>query len=108
VIPRRPLSHDEHGKRVIALAAVWLLTCRAKRVVLIGPAPAIRGGFVDATVGDQIAIEVESRVAKQVRGAVLKPLVHRYPKKLLSPGWQNLVPVRVGPTRGSLRRLAPP
>jgi len=30
-----------------------------------------------------IAIEVESRTAKQVRGAVLDLILHRFPKKLL-------------------------
>ena len=38
---------------------------------------------VDATVGGDIAVEVESRVSKQVRGAVLDLMCHPYPKKLL-------------------------
>ncbi len=40
---------------------------------------------IDGVVGDEIAVEVESRVAKQVRGGggVLDLVMHRYPKKLL-------------------------
>lgn len=43
-----------------------------------------RGGAkIDGTVGKDIAVEIESRTSKQVRGAVLDLLYHRYPKKLL-------------------------
>jgi hypothetical protein len=57
------------------------------RAVLHGPSVEIDYGAgpparVDATVGD-IAIEIESRVSKQVRGAVLDLICHPYPKKLL-------------------------
>lgn len=38
---------------------------------------------IDGTVGQSIAAEVESRVSKQVRGAVLDLICHPYPKKLL-------------------------
>jgi hypothetical protein len=37
---------------------------------------------IDAIVGD-IAVEIESRVSKQVRGAVLDLICHSQPKKLL-------------------------
>ena len=38
---------------------------------------------IDGTVAGKVAVEVDSRVAKQVRGAVLDLLCHAYPKKLL-------------------------
>ncbi|HYA43261.1 MAG TPA: hypothetical protein VEF34_18310 [Syntrophobacteraceae bacterium] len=38
---------------------------------------------IDGTVGGNIAVEVESRVSKQIRGAVLDLICHPYPKKLL-------------------------
>ena len=38
---------------------------------------------IDGTVAGKVAVEVESRTAKQVRGAVLDLLCHEYPKKLL-------------------------
>src|SRR5262245_9095647 len=41
------------------------------------------GASIDGVVGDTIAVEIESRVSKQVRGAVLDLICHAYPKKLL-------------------------
>ncbi len=38
---------------------------------------------IDGTVGSKIAVEIESRVSKQIRGAVLDLICHPYPKKLL-------------------------
>lgn len=38
---------------------------------------------IDGTVGGRIAVEIESRTSKQVRGAVLDLLCHRFEKKLL-------------------------
>ena len=38
---------------------------------------------VDGAVGGRIAIEIDSRTPKQVRGAVLDLLCHRFEKKLL-------------------------
>ena len=70
----------EYGKRVLQEATEG-------RAVLHGPSVEIDYGAgptarVDATVAD-IAIEIESRVSKQVRGAVLDLICHPYPKKLL-------------------------
>ncbi|MCW3098431.1 MAG: hypothetical protein JWL77_4049 [Chthonomonadaceae bacterium] len=41
------------------------------------------GARIDGVIGDTIAVEIESRVSKQVRGAVLDLICHAYPKKLL-------------------------
>lgn len=65
---------------------------------------------IDGTVGKMVAVEFESRVSKQVRGAVLDFICHPYPKKLLA-----LLPVHISdPTvtavqcRNILRRFCPP
>ncbi|HEV2334560.1 MAG TPA: hypothetical protein VGS13_03605 [Stellaceae bacterium] len=75
----RLVGHDEYGKRVLRAAT--------NRVALDGPTVEINYGAgqparIDATVGD-IAVEIESRVSKQVRGAVLDLICHPHPKKLL-------------------------
>ena len=73
-------GHGEYGKRVLHEATEGLAVLQGPSVEIdYGAGPPAR---VDATVGD-IAIEIESRVAKQVRGAVLDLICHPYPKKLL-------------------------
>jgi hypothetical protein len=72
-------GHDEYGKRVLRAAAPG--------AAIYGPTVEIDYGVgqparIDATVAD-IAIEIESRVSKQVRGAVLDLICHPLPKKLL-------------------------
>ena len=44
---------------------------------------------IDGTVDSMIAVEIESRTSKQVRGAILDLPMHAYPKKLLVliPKW---------------------
>ena len=42
-----------------------------------------RSARIDGTLDQNVAVELESRVSKQVRGAVLDLLCHSYPKKLL-------------------------
>ena len=42
-----------------------------------------RPACIDGTLDQNVAVELESRVSKQVRGAVLDLLCHSYPKKLL-------------------------
>lgn len=76
-------THDLYGKRVIEAAAGHQFngTRKACRVDYGGPLHT--GGFIDGTAAGMIAIEVESRVPKQIRGAVLDLLCHSYPKKLL-------------------------
>ncbi len=72
--------HDDYGKRVLREATKGA-------AVQYGTAVEIDYGVgqparIDAIVGD-IAVEIESRVSKQVRGAVLDLICHPYPKKLL-------------------------
>lgn len=41
------------------------------------------GARIDGVIGVDIAIEIESRVNKQIRGAILDLILHPNPKKLL-------------------------
>ncbi len=73
-------GHDEYGKRVIQEATHGA-------AIHYGPPVEVSYGAgrparIDATVGD-IAVEIESRVSKQVRGAVVDLICHTHPKKLL-------------------------
>lgn len=73
-------SHDKYGKAVLRAAA-------GSAYCDFGPDVCVDYGSraparIDGTVGS-IAVEIESRVSKQVRGAVLDLICHRNPKKLL-------------------------
>ena len=75
-------SHDEYGKQVLREAT-------GGAAAQYGPSLEIdygagRAARIDGTVGDTIAIEIESRVSKQVRGAVMDLICHPHPKKLLA------------------------
>jgi hypothetical protein len=74
-------SHDDYGKKVLQRAvgdsfASW---GAAVEVDYRAGQPA----RIDGVVAGTIAVEVESRTSKQVRGAVLDLVFHRCPKKLL-------------------------
>jgi GNAT superfamily N-acetyltransferase len=73
--------HDVYGKQVLHRAAgvdFWGSgpECR----VDLGAGP---GGSIDGVVRPNVVVEIEARVAKQVRGALLDLICHPYPKKLL-------------------------
>lgn len=74
-------NHDEYGKRVMRQAVGSDFVDRGAAVYIDygvgGPAR------IDGAIGDEVAVEIESRVSKQVRGAVLDLVCHRCPKKLL-------------------------
>lgn len=74
-------QHDDYGKRLLRLAA-------GAAFVGYGDAVSIdygagTGAQIDGVIGGEIAVEVEARVSKQIRGAVLDLLCHRCKKKLL-------------------------
>ena len=73
-------QHDRYGKQVLQAAA-------GNACQLSGPSTQIDYGtstaVIDGTVDSLVAVEMESRTGKQVRGAVLDLILHRYPKKLL-------------------------
>ncbi|GGX95814.1 hypothetical protein GCM10007160_24300 [Litchfieldella qijiaojingensis] len=74
-------SHDAYGKRVLLLATDGEVEQNGAAVeVDLGVGHACR---IDGAVGKEIAVEVESRTAKQVRGAILDLICHPYPKKFL-------------------------
>jgi hypothetical protein len=73
-------SHDSYGKSVMR-AAFGQRYCEIFTTeVNYGAGQPAR---IDGTLDLNIAVEIESRVSKQVRGAVLDLLCHSYPKKLL-------------------------
>ena len=74
-------SHDVYGKLVMRQAAGSAF--QDSGVVVAVPYGARGGATIDGVVGDLVAVEIESRVSKQVRGAVLDLICHLYPKKLL-------------------------
>ena len=74
-------AHDVYGKEILRKATRGAAELHGTSVEIdYGTAHPAR---IDATVRKHIAIEIESRASKQVRGAVLDLLCHPYPKKLL-------------------------
>lgn len=74
-------NHDDYGKRLIAIVA-------GSDYEAYGPAVEVDYGAgqparIDGAVGKTIAVEIESRTSKQVRGSVLDLICHPYGKKLL-------------------------
>lgn len=73
--------HDKYVKSLLEEVAPDVFVRRGSEVKV-----SYRGGIsasIDGVIKDCCAIEVESRVPKQVRGALLDLLEHRLPKKLL-------------------------
>jgi hypothetical protein len=81
-------AHDIYGKAVMRKAAGSAFREWGTPVTVLYGAKG--GAAIDGVVGDTIAVEIESRVSKQVRGALLDLICHKYPKKLLL-----LVPVHM-------------
>lgn len=82
-------QHAEYGRRLLVNAAGEHFTDDWEATLV-----EYRGGtsaHIDGVIGDDCAIEIESRVAKQVRGALIDLLLHRCSKKLLVliPAWIN-------------------
>ena len=74
-------QHDDYGKRILRESVGGVFNAYGASVeVNYGAGMPAR---IDGTVAGRVAVEVESRVAKQIRGAVLDLLCHDYPKKLL-------------------------
>jgi hypothetical protein len=74
-------EHDAYGKQVMRVAAgVDYHDWGEPTYVHYGAGMPAR---IDGAVGSDIAVEIESRVSKQIRGAILDLVCHSYPKKLL-------------------------
>ena len=74
------MAHDAYGKRILREATQDM-------VERVGPSVEINYGTrfrarIDGAAGD-VAIELEARVGKQVRGAILDLICDPLPKKLL-------------------------
>lgn len=80
--------HDDYGKRILALAAGSDYSDWRSAEFPIGGGAHAR---LDGTVGEAIAVEVESRTPKQVRGALLDLVLHPFPSKLVV-----LIPQHIG------------
>ena len=99
-------GHDAYGKRVLHQATGGTAVLYGSAVeVLYGAGQPAR---IDGCVGGLVAVEVEARVSKQVRGAVLDLICHACPKKLLA-----LIPANMNPVttmeqcRNILARFCP-
>jgi hypothetical protein len=79
-------QHDNYGKLIVGRAAGC--NCDGPRTITSYGESSAR---IDGTVGSTIAVEIDSRTPKQVRGAILDLILHAYPKKLLI-----LVPMHIG------------
>jgi hypothetical protein len=100
--------HDQYGKRVLREAAGAAFDEHGEsRRVWYG---AGRGAELDGTVGGTIAVEVESRTTKQVRGAILDLICHPLPDKLLLlvPAWIGSPAVARTQCETILRRFLEP
>ena len=89
--------HDQYGKSVFQRAAgtQYSDTGNSVRVDF----NSFGHANIVGTVGNSIAIEIESRVSKQVRGALLDLVLHPYPKKLLA-----LLPVHMNNPQTTLKQ----
>ena len=72
--------HDKYGKDVME-QAVASRFCSSGSPVQFNYANL--KARIDGTVDSDIAVEIESRVFKQIRGAIMDLICHPYPKKLL-------------------------
>ena len=81
-------QHDKYGKSVLGQATDNACICCGDSVIT---SYGMSCAQIDGTVGRTIAVEIESRTGKQVRGAVLDLLLHPYPKKLMI-----LIPAHIG------------
>jgi len=74
-------SHDDYGKQLLRAVADGDYEQYGSAVeVDYGAGQPAR---IDGAIAGKVAVEIESRTSKQVRGAVLDLICHRYPKKLL-------------------------
>jgi hypothetical protein len=90
---------DDTGKRLLQVAAGPLFTSDGPSVTY-GFGPGAGTARIDGTVAGCVAVEIKSRVPKQVRGALLDLILHPYPCKLL------VLPVYTGSIDTAVRQAA--
>jgi len=74
-------KHDKYGKKIFEIA-IWG-ACETSGANIQVDYKDGGSGNIDGVLDHQIAIEIESRVSKQVRGALVDLIFHQYPKKLM-------------------------
>ena len=75
--------HDKYGKKVLSTALGNAFN-QSPEGIFFDPIGRTGGSFrIDGIIDGNIAVEIESRSSKQVRGAVLDLALHPLPKKLL-------------------------
>ena len=74
-------QHDDYGKRILRESSNGAFEAYGPSVEVDYGAG--RPARIDGTIARRVAVEIESRTDKQVRGAVLDLLCHAYRKKLL-------------------------
>ncbi len=89
---------DDTGKKLLRAAVGPLFTSDGPSVTFSFGAGA-GTARIDGTVAGRVAVEIESRVPKQVRGALLDLILHPYPCKLLV-----LLPVYTGNVDTTVRQ----
>ena len=102
-------DYDDIGKRMMRLAVGELF-------VDSGPSVGIQFGHgagtarIDGVVADLVAVEIESRVPKQIRGAMLDLVLHACPRKLLvlMPGYIGNPEIIVNQSNTILGRFLEP
>jgi hypothetical protein len=72
--------HDAYGKKVLKEALGDRYDAKPATVPFGDGCGTLR---IDGTVDSDIAVEIESRASKQVRGAIVDIICHPYPKKLV-------------------------
>jgi hypothetical protein len=75
--------HDTYGKAVLKTAFPDEFDSRPLRVHFDETLKDAGTATIDGRIGEDIAVEVESRVSKQVRGALVDLAFHPYRKKLI-------------------------
>lgn len=76
-------DHDKYGKDVLRAAFPSEFDSKPLRVHFDATAKDAGTATIDGRIGCDIAVEIESRASKQVRGALLDLVFHDYPKKLM-------------------------
>ena len=73
-------QHDKYGKQVMRKAAGLYYSDSGMSIEVNYKAG--RPARIDGTIDPRVAVEIDSRTSKQVRGAVLDLICHKNPKKL--------------------------
>jgi len=76
-------SHDKYGKKVLNTAFPSEYNEHPERIPFDPERKDAGTVTIDGIIGDDIAVEIESRASKQVRGALVDLLFHPRKKKLL-------------------------